>query len=97
MATAPASRAGSGDSASPSSAPPPDCRVTFALANPKVAGPPLNAEAVVERAMVNSPAAMQGRQIPSDDLLCEIGAAIGFFEPGLPDDEVESRLRLRQP
>lgn len=51
-------------------------------------------EAVVEGAMVNSLAAMHGRPIPSDGALSEMGAAIGFFEPGLPDEEVESRSRF---
>jgi hypothetical protein len=51
-------------------------------------------EAVVEGAMVNTLAALHGRQVPSDGALSEMGAATGFFEPGLPDEEIESRRRF---
>ncbi len=55
---------------------------------------PLDPAAIMEGAMVNSMAAMFGRQIPTDEATSEVAAVYGFYGPGISEEERAARERF---
>ena len=57
----------------------------------RVTGKPVPIESIIESALVNSLAAMLGRQLPNGEATTELAAASGFLEPGISAEERVNR------